>query len=164
MKELLLIRHAKSSWEDPSGKDIDRPLHDRGEKDAKDMAKRLLHRDIKINAFISSPAKRAVETAHYFLKAFDKKDKQLILDARLYEPQVVNFYNVIEQIDKDEECIALFSHNPGITDFINQLTDVHVDDVPTCGIFAIRADIKKWKEFQAAEKQFWFFDYPKRKS
>lgn len=163
MKQVLLIRHAKSSWDDPAQKDFDRPLNDRGKKDAPEMAKRLLERKVKIDAFISSPAKRAVTTCKYFVKAYDKKEKNIIEVSQLYEPGVENFYNVIRDADNDYDTIAIFSHNPGITVFANELTNVHVDDMPTCSIFAINVDTKKWKEFEQAEKQFWFFDYPKLK-
>lgn len=163
MKQLLLIRHAKSSWDDPAQKDIDRPLNDRGKKDAPEMAKRLLGKKVKIDAFLSSPAKRALATCKYFVKEYDKKEKNIIEVPQLYEPEVENFYKVISEADNDYDTIAIFSHNPGITAFVNELTDVHIDDMPTCSIFAINVDIKKWKEFEEGEKQFWFFDYPKLK-
>jgi phosphohistidine phosphatase len=163
MKQVLLIRHAKSSWDDPAQKDIDRPLNDRGKKDAPEMAKRLLDKKVKIDVFMSSPAKRALVTCKYFIKAYDKKEKNIIEVQQLYEPQVENFYNVIREADNDYDTIAIFSHNPGITAFVNELTNVHVDDMPTCSIFAINVDIKKWKDFEEGEKQFWFFEYPKLK-
>ena len=59
------------------------------------------------------------------------------------------------------DCIALFSHNNGITDFANRLTSARVDNIPTCGIFAIKIKSNSWKDFRNAEKGFWFFDYPK---
>ena len=163
MKQLLLIRHAKSSWDDAATHDIDRPLNDRGKKDAPKMAERLLDKKIKIEGFYTSPAKRAVATCELFVKAYDKKKKNIIEVAELYEPHMQNFFNVIKKADEDFDCIALFSHNPGITAFVNQLTDVKVDDMPTCSIFAIKIDIKKWNEFEEGEKSFWFFDYPKLK-
>jgi phosphohistidine phosphatase len=163
MKQVLLIRHAKSSWGDPSQKDIDRPLNDRGNKDAPKMAERLIDKKGKIEGFYSSPAKRALATCLYFIKAYNKKGKNIIEVSQLYEPQIVNFYNTIKEADNDFDSIAIFSHNPGITAFANELTNVHVDDMPTCGIFAVKADIKKWNEFEEAEKLFWLFDYPKLK-
>jgi|SRR4051812_46471161 phosphohistidine phosphatase len=163
MKQVLLIRHAKSSWGDPSQKDIDRPLNDRGHKDAPKMAERLIDKKVKIEGFYSSPAKRAISTCKYFIKAYNKKEKNIIEVSQLYEPQIVNFYNTIKEADNDFDTIAIFSHNPGITAFTNELTNVHVDDMPTCGIFAVKADIKKWNEFEEAEKLFWLFDYPKLK-
>jgi phosphohistidine phosphatase len=163
MKQLLLIRHAKSSWDDPLQKDFDRPLNKRGNKDAAEMAERLLDKKIKIDAFLSSPAERAVSTCAYFTKAYEVKKKEIIQIEKLYNARVENFYKVISEVDNSSDTIAVFSHNPGITEFANELTDVHIDDMPTCSIFAVKADIKKWDEFTEAEKLFWFFDYPKLK-
>jgi phosphohistidine phosphatase len=163
MKQVLLIRHAKSSWDDPSQNDIDRALNKRGKKDASAMAERLLDKKIKIDAFISSPAERALSTCAYFAKVYDVKKKEIIQADELYNAQVENFYKVISEVDNTLDTIALFSHNPGITEFANELTDVHVDDMPTCSIFGVKADIEKWNEFTEGEKLFWFFDYPKLK-
>lgn len=160
MKSILLIRHAKSSW-DFNVKDFDRPLNHRGETDAPAMAKRLLKKDIKIDAFVSSPAKRAISTAAYFADVYDKKKKNIIVIPALYEAGVIDFFNAIDGLDGDLKNVALFSHNPGITAFANRLTSTIIDNMPTCAVFAVKADIKKWVDFEAATKEFWFFDYPK---
>jgi phosphohistidine phosphatase len=55
----------------------------------------------------------------------------------------------------------LFSHNPGITDFANSLTSARIDNLPTCGIFAVKIDTERWDNFKEAKKEFWFADYPK---
>jgi phosphohistidine phosphatase len=160
MKSLLLVRHAKSSW-DFNVEDFDRPLNDRGNKNAVEMAKRLLKKDIKIDAFVSSPALRALSTAVHFVDEYGKKVKNIITVPSLYEAASETFFTVIEEFDNDFKTAAVFSHNPGITDFANRLTTTSVDDMPTCAIFAVKADIKKWKDFRNAEREFWFFDYPK---
>ncbi len=160
MKSLLLVRHAKSSW-DFNVEDFDRPLNERGNKNAPEMAKRLIKKDIKIDLFVSSPAKRALSTANYFAEEYDRKAKSIITVPSLYHAASDAFYSVIKELDNDAKTVAIFSHNPGITDFANELTDSRVDDMPTCGIFAVKADIKKWKDFVETKKEFWFFDYPK---
>lgn len=161
MKKLLLVRHAKSSWNEPSQSDFDRPLNDRGHKDAPRMAKRLLKENISIDAFVSSPAVRALTTAEYFAEAYDVKKKKVIQEPSLYlaEPKV--FFNIISKLDDDYKTVAIFSHNPGISEFVNQLGVARVDDMPTCAIFGVQADVKSWKDFESAEKKFWLFDYPK---
>jgi phosphohistidine phosphatase len=164
MKQLLLIRHAKSSWDDAAANDMDRPLNERGKKDAPKMAERLLDKKVKIDGFYTSPAKRALSTCRLFVKSLDRKEKHIIEAEELYEPNVESFFNVIRKADEDFDTIAIFSHNPGITAFANKLTSVQVDDMPTCSIFAIKADIKKWNDFEDGEKLFWFFDYPKLKA
>lgn len=161
MKQLLLIRHAKSDWNDPLLEDIDRPLNERGRRDAPLMAHRLLDQKITIDAFISSPAKRARKTAQLFTREYKKEKEEIIFFAELYHAAPGTFFEVITQTDNQHNSIAVFSHNPGITDFANLLTDTRIDNIPTCGVFAIRANIKHWKEFEEAEKEFWFFDYPK---
>ncbi len=161
MKTLLIIRHAKSSWDDLQLTDFERPLNDRGKKDAPVMAKRLRDRKIKIDRFISSPAKRAKKTAEGFIDEYGLKEKDLILLPSLYEASVRNFYEAAESINDKDDVVALFSHNPGITDFANTLTEQKIDNMPTCGVFAINIKIKTWEDFEKAEKQFLFFDYPK---
>ena len=163
MKSVIIIRHAKSSWDSIDVDDFDRPLNERGKDDAPKMAKRLLERNITIDTFISSSAKRARKTAAIFIKEFGghKEDVVLLQDLYLAGPEA--FYNAIAQAPASANTIALFAHNPGITEFANELTDVRIDDMPTCAIFAVKADIKDWSAFRDAQKQYWFFDYPKAK-
>ena len=161
MKTLILVRHAKSDWGDPSLSDNERPLNDRGKRDAPVMAQRLLDKKIKISAFIASPAKRAARTARYFAKAYKYNKEKIIFKEKLYLAEPAAFYSVIEAADDKHDCIALFSHNYGITDFANMLTDARIDNIPTCGVFAVQADCKEWKDFKEAKKSFLFFDYPK---
>lgn len=125
------------------------------------MAHRLLDKKIKIDAFISSPAKRAKKTAELFAAQFKTDKKDIILFDELYLADPEAFFNVIAQTDNDHSTIAVFSHNEGITQFANQLSDVRVDEMPTCSLFAVKMKLKKWKDFREAEKEFWFFDYPK---
>jgi phosphohistidine phosphatase len=161
MKILILVRHAKSDWANTSLDDIDRPLNERGKKDAPAMAKRLLDKKIKIDAFVSSPAKRAARTAQLFAEEFGKKKGKIDFIDELYMAAPSAFSAIISKLDKKDEVVALFSHNEGITSFANTLTDVRVDNIPTCGVFAVKADCEKWSDFADAKKEFWFFDYPK---
>jgi phosphohistidine phosphatase len=161
MKTLILIRHAKSSWDDPGLNDFERPLNDRGKKDASAMAERLYERGIKIDAFVTSPARRARKTAEHFAKKYKKEKDELVLKTELYMAGEDAFTNVIEKLNDTIDCVAVFSHNPGITDFANSLTDARTDNIPTCGIFAVSIDAKKWTKFKEAKKKFLFFDYPK---
>ena len=161
-RSLLIVRHAKSSWADFSQKDFDRPLNDRGKKDALEMAKKI-HKEkaVKLDAIISSPATRALTTAKFFAEEFGLKKKNIIEISELYDAPLNNFYTAIESANDGYKTIALFSHNPGITVFANMLTNVRIDDMPTCAVFAIHLQTNSWKEFRTAEKEFWFFDYPK---
>lgn len=161
MKILLLIRHAKSSWNDTSLRDIDRPLNARGKQDASDMGKRLKHKKITIDLFVASPAKRAKKTAILFMNELGAKEDELVLIDELYEAHIENYENVIKNLPDKKDTIALFAHNPGITDFINSLDIAPLPDIPTCGIYAIEVDTNHWSDFKNSKKDFLFFDYPK---
>jgi len=161
MKTILIIRHAKSSWDTATLSDFDRPLNERGKKDAPAMAKRLIQNKVNPELFVSSPAKRAKKTAELFIKEFGKNEDEVVFVSELYHAPAQTFYNIIAGFDDRFNCAAIFSHNPGITEFVNSLTTVRLDNMPTCGIFAFNALIKKWSDFPGAKKEFWFFDYPK---
>ncbi len=161
MKTLILVRHAKSSWDNMGMDDIDRPLNERGKEDAPVMAKRLKDKKIDIDIFISSEAKRAHKTCKYFAKEYDLDKKDIVLVDKLYGASVIAFLEVISKLNDKHKCAIIFSHNPGITEFANTLTTVHVDNMPTCSMFAVQANISRWLEFPKSEKNFLFFDYPK---
>ncbi|MEO7924202.1 MAG: histidine phosphatase family protein [Chitinophagaceae bacterium] len=161
MKTLILVRHAKSDWGDSSLDDFDRPLNERGKRDAPAMAQRLLDKKIKLDVFIASPAKRAKKTACIFAEAYKTGKDEIIFRDELYGAGENVFADVIAKADNKFDSMAVFSHNPGITDFANLLTNTRIDNIPTCGVFAVKADCKKWKDFAEAKKEFWFFDYPK---
>jgi phosphohistidine phosphatase len=161
MKTLLLIRHAKSSWDAPGLSDFDRPLNERGKKDAPEMAKRLKDKDIAIDLLVSSTARRARKTAKYFAEEFDVKKEDIKLVDDLYSATSLAFQKTVAELNDKADTVAIFSHNPGLTEFANSLSNVRIDDMPTCSVFAIYADTDSWGNFENAEKKFLFFDYPK---
>ncbi len=162
MKHLYLVRHAKSSWGDPSQPDFERPLNERGKRDAPVMAHRLKKRIPTPDLFLSSPAKRAKKTCKIFCEEFHASEKDIQYADKLYLASVQTFYDIISSVDKDVKHLVVFSHNPGITDFANSLCEgVAIANMPTCSIFAVKLKISDWKEIAIAEKEFEFFDYPK---
>ena len=163
MKKIFIIRHAKSD-QSFFGNDFERPLNERGKTDAPEMAKRLLNKKIKFDALISSPAKRARKTAEHFAAVLKIPVDDIRFITELYHAPVDTFYNVIKALPAELDTVALFSHNPGITSFVNSLdTGVRTDNMPTCGIYAVEVDIDKWVDFAGAKKRFLLFDYPKNK-
>ncbi|RBL93406.1 SixA phosphatase family protein [Chitinophaga flava] len=162
MKTLLLIRHAKSSWNNPDMDDFDRPLNKRGKQNAPEMAQRLITRGMVPELIITSPAKRARTTAKIMAEEWHYPKQAILLEEELYLCYASTFLKVITRIDDDFNAVAIFAHNPGITDFANYLTEeIRIDNVPTTGIFAIQADTDSWKDFDMAAKKFLFFDYPR---
>ena len=111
------------------------------------MAKRLLKRDIMIDAFISSPAKRARKTAEAFVKEYKGNKDHIIFLDDLYLAGSSAFAEVIKNTNDQYDTIAIFSHNEGITQFANSLTDTRTDNIPTSGVFAVKVKSKHWKRF-----------------
>ncbi len=161
MKTLLLIRHAKSSWENFTVADIDRPLNERGKKNAQDMAARLEKRGLRIDTFLSSPAKRTMSTARLFVDVLQQDRGDIIEIPDLYHANKAAFLKTIRAVPNDPATIALFSHNPGITEFVNSLCSTRVDQMPTCAIFAVKCAIGSWAEFEPGSNEFYFFDFPR---
>ncbi len=160
-KRLLVIRHAKSSWDTGTLNDFERPLNERGKRDAPEMASRLKEKNVLIDAFVSSPAKRAKKTAEYFIEAYGRSKDDILFVSKLYHAPAEIFFEVAENLPEHFNTVAVFSHNPGITDFVNLLTnDLRLDNMPTCGILAVSFQ-GSWKDFSKARKEFLFFDYPK---
>jgi phosphohistidine phosphatase len=161
MKTLLIVRHAKSSWDSADISDIDRPLNDRGKRDAPAMARRIIKAGVTIDRFVSSPAKRARQTAEHFIHAYGRKEKAIRFVPELYHADLPTFEQVVGELDDKDDSVALFSHNPGITAFVNILTEMRVDNMPTCAVFAVKCPVDHWSEFMKTGRQFMFFDYPK---
>lgn len=162
MKRLILVRHAESGWARPFEKDFDRTLTDAGIMDAKQMAERLRLQNIFPEQIYSSPAKRAVGTANIFKSILIPEGDILIVDDALYGPSVKTFYDVIDRIPADVDSAMIFSHNRGITDFVNDLGCKPVIHMSPAAVFGVEADIMKWEDFRSAEKVFLFHRQPQR--
>ena len=164
MKKLFLVRHAKSSWDNPEMDDFNRPLNERGEKDAPHMAKLLRQRQVFPDRMISSPALRALTTCHAFAKALDFDKKKIEKVDRLYHASVNTWFQVLQSLKEhkgDREDVALvFGHNPGITEFVNELLNAHIDNIPTCGMVTATLDIDQWNEISAGCGKLNAFDFP----
>lgn len=162
MKRLYLLRHAKSSWKHPDLSDFERPLNERGKRDAPVMGKRLKEMQIQPDLILSSPAKRAHKTAKIIAKEIDFPKKQIVTDESIYAAGVSTLLDLIRKIDDSFRQVILIGHNPGFTDLANYLTNAQLDNIPTCGIFCTDFDIQSWKDVAEGKGTFVFFDYPKK--
>lgn len=168
MKTLYLIRHAKSSWDDPDLGDFERPLNKRGKKDAPNMAKRLKEKRITPDFMISSPATRAFDTCKEFARILDYDKDKIKTDKRLYhadEDQILTVIRELKDRERDEEeVVLLFGHNPGLTEFANSLLNESIHNMPTCGIVKAQLKIDRWKDAAFGCGELEFFDFPKSKN
>lgn len=158
MKKLFIIRHAKSDWSIHK-KDFDRPLSERGKRDAPKMAKYLKEQNIKIDQFISSTAERAKATCNYFAQEYQSNN--IILEDILYMASPKEISSVIKKIDDSVENAAIFSHNNGLSYFVNKLTKQRIEHVPTCSVVGFEIATDSWSDFEKIPKEFLFFYYPK---
>jgi phosphohistidine phosphatase len=160
MKNVYVIRHAKSDWSFGTS-DFDRPLNERGRRDAPMMAERLLRRKVNIDAFVTSPALRAFSTCLSFMQAYGRNDNEMILEPALYHAPASVIWKVITSMDDRYSSIALFAHNNGITDFANSLGVLRIDNMPTCCVVGFASEAASWNEIMVAGRSLLFMDYPK---
>ena len=161
MKTLFIVRHAKSNWDNPGIDDFDRPLNKRGLKDAPKMAKKISKDYIKPEILISSSARRALETAEYFAEVMDFETNDIKVEETLYEAYIEDILEVINKCDEKYNRVMIFGHNPGMTQIINYLSPVKIDNLPTCGVFCLKFDTNKWSKIAQENSEFIFFEYPK---
>lgn len=164
MKTLFVIRHAKSSWDDPALADFDRPLNKRGRKDAPDMGKRLRQRYAAPDLMLSSPAERALTTCNIIAEEVGVAASKIKTDKNLYHAEDAQILSIIQLLDNKYDNVWIFGHNPGLTDFVNLLGDGDIDNIPTCGVVGCSLNIQSWDEANKGKATITFFDYPKKKS
>jgi len=162
MKNLVLIRHAKSSWDDPQLDDRDRPLNGRGKRDAPLMGAVLRKRGLSPDSIISSPARRALKTAKLIAAQIGFPISQIAVDDRIYLAEATTLLALIQGLPDDSNQTILFGHNPGFTELVNTLTETGIGNVPTCGVAAIEFAIDTWAAVSPAAGRLKFFDYPKQ--
>ncbi|MGG9970932.1 SixA phosphatase family protein [Ferruginibacter sp. SUN002] len=161
MKTILLIRHAKSD-QSFFGNDFERPLNERGKNDVPIMAQRLLDKKINIDLFVASPAKRAKKTAELFCSNLNIKPEDICFVSKLYHASPETLHEVIFELEDNHNTVAIVTHNPGITYFVNEISGSSIiSNMPTCGIFTANVHCDKWTDFTKAKKEFLFYDYPK---
>lgn len=160
MKTLLLVRHAKSSRDDPTIADRDRPLNDRGLRDAPKMGERLARRDVDPDLILSSPAVRALATAQMMAKKLDYKAKDIAADDRIYASSPKVLLEVIHGLDDKLKCVMLVGHNPEMSELAHRLAS-EITDMATCAVAEFRFDIKSWTKVGKTAPEEASLDEPK---
>ncbi len=150
MKELIIMRHAKSDWEDSSLKDIQRPLNARGQKAASRMAEEFIKREIVPDKIFSSSAVRARKTSKLVAKKLGISLREITYEPRFYFGFKDDYYNFIEQLDDDLERVLIIGHNPNIEDIIYFLTKnkEHTSIMPTASAAYLSFEIESWKSIK----------------
>jgi phosphohistidine phosphatase len=144
MKTLYLLRHAKSSWDDASLADFDRPLNGRGERTAPFMGQLMADKRLIPDAVISSPARRAKDTA-LLAKSNAGFAAEIEYDERIYEASPQTLLQVVSELDDTYNSALLIGHNPGMEGFVRFLTG-RIEPMPTAALAIIRLDVANWNE------------------
>jgi phosphohistidine phosphatase len=161
MKTLFLVRHAKSSRDDPALPDKDRPLNGRGKRDAPKMGKRLAKRHVRPDLILSSSARRALKTAKIIAKELGYKQKDIVVDDRLYAVGADDLLRVIGGLDDKQNCVMLFGHNPELTELAHRLSS-RITGMPTCAVAEFTFDAKSWSNIGKGKPSSATLDYPKQ--
>lgn len=162
MKEITLIRHAKSDWGEAFLNDADRHLNERGLRDAYFMSEWFAKNKSRPDKILSSPATRALNTALIFARALSLKEESVLLEPKIYEASLESLLRIVQTQNSSYDHLLLFGHNPGFTALCNELSeDVFIDNLPTCGIASYLLNAKSWKEIGSKKCKLNYYEFPK---
>jgi len=161
IKELFLVRHAKSSWDDPTISDHDRPLNERGFRNAPKMGGRLSDRGISPDALISSTALRARTTAKIIADLLGWPEDRIVLDRALYHASATELQEYISGLNDGHTSVMLFGHNPGMTSLLSHLFGFALDNLPTCGVVYLKFSAESWADASRSMPCEATIDFPK---
>ncbi|HDZ10173.1 SixA phosphatase family protein [Pseudohongiella sp.] len=163
MKTLILLRHAKSSWQDQAQRDIDRPLNERGRQDAPLMADNLHKRGTHPQRILCSPALRTVSTAEIFANHLSIPKELLQLERQIYLAGSGHLLHLMRQQDDKLDSMMLVGHNPALTDLFNELCrEARLDNMPTCCVAELSLPITQWSRLDVGQAELKYIDYPKK--
>jgi len=161
MKQLFLLRHAKSSWSDSDIKDFDRPLNKRGKENAPKMAAVLHSTYGAPDTILVSPAKRTLDTAEYHLSEYKNDQITFIRDERIYEAPGSRLAQVISELSEDAERVLLIGHNPGLSHLVLYLSGEALD-MPTNGLAILDVHVDSWFALGPGIASLRGYHYPKK--
>ena len=161
MKNLYLLRHAKSSWASPGMKDFDRPLNQRGLADAPEMAARLKQRGGTVDHIVTSPALRTLTTARLVCTTLGLDRSIIHEDRRIYLAGSSSLMHLLSLLDESVDSAMLVAHNPALTDLANDIARAGIDNLPTAGLVHIELPVEHWFEIGVGVGRVVTFDYPK---
>jgi phosphohistidine phosphatase len=159
MKTLFILRHAKSSWDNPDLADFDRPLNNRGLNAARFIGELIYRRNLQPQIIVSSPAKRAKQTA-VLVKEVAEIPRPIQYDERIYEASPLSLFNLIREFDDKWKSVLLVGHNPGIENLL-RMTTGETHSMPTAALSKINLIIESWSELEANSNELEFLIRPK---
>jgi phosphohistidine phosphatase len=163
MKILLIMRHAKSSWKDPTLSDHQRPLNKRGKRNVPDMGARLVARKIKPDLIIASDARRALDTAIPIARIIGLDPETIMREPALYHATRAQLLKRVKGLDDRFEQVMVVGHNPGLGDLANSFLPQSLSNLPTAGIVELRFDVGAWQAIDPTCLVHSSVDFPRNK-
>ncbi|NVO10458.1 MAG: histidine phosphatase family protein [Bacteroidales bacterium] len=161
-KELFVLRHAKSSWDEPDKDDIDRALTTRGINDAYSMANRLIKHLKEVDLIVTSHANRAMHTSTIFAGVIGYPFEKIKITSRIYEVSEIQLSTLVKELPEDLTRILIVGHNPTFTYYVNRYLLKSIDNIPTAGIVGMSFNTASWKDISRENLQSSFFEFPKK--
>lgn len=161
MKTLFIVRHAKSSWEDPQISDHDRPLLAVGVKKTKRISNFLVQKNVLPELMLSSTAVRAFETARLIAAHIGYPEDQIKSSSNLYHAGSGDIFTELYAIENTVDSVMIFGHNPTLTYFANQYLDPRIENLPTSGLVSIEFGCDKWEDINDSKFQVNFVVFPR---
>lgn len=155
MKRLTLLRHAKSSWDDPVARDFDRPLNKRGRKAAETMGAHAGRQGLDVDYILASPAVRVTQTLDHFQPVAGIGDMEPHFDRRIYLASSATLIDCLHDLPDSAEHVLMCGHNPGMEDLIldlvpddatSSLRQSVEEKFPTAALATIAFDTQSWKQ------------------
>jgi phosphohistidine phosphatase len=160
-KQLVLVRHGKAAHGSTGQSDFDRELKASGQTDAMEMALKFKKEKFFPDLLISSPAARALATAVQFAKVWDLPAEAIETNIAVYEADTKSLFDVVMNIEDSFDKVALFGHNPGLSDLVSYLTGTEYLDLPTSAVVWIEFPVEEWKDISQHTGTILIVDYPK---
>lgn len=166
MKTIYLVRHAAAAKGKPKSPDRKRALNKKGRKEAMKMAKKLKKNGMLPDLLVSSPAKRALQTARVFAQAIKYPKKKILLNKTLYEANNASSNEALLQefrsMDDQFQSVIVFGHDPLLTEFARYLRKDFTEALPGCAVVRFDFNNISWTKITAGRGILKFFDYPNR--
>jgi phosphohistidine phosphatase len=161
MRQLTLIRHAKSSWKDATLKDFERPLNKRGRHNAPLMGGVIQRSGLSFDRMVSSPAERAITTARLIAAELGYPEQQIQTLDELYDASAEQLLRCVQGLDDSWRSVAVVAHNPGLTQLCNDLSGAGIDNLPTCAVAVIEFELDTWQAVHPDAGRLTRFEYPR---
>lgn len=155
------MRHAKSNWDFPELSDHDRPLNNRGRKDAPLMGKELMAREVTVDLIVSSSAVRALTTATLVAKELEYDTEKIAIEEEIYRADKQELLSVIKNIPNQFDTVLLVGHNYTLSELANMLSPEMVPTMPTAAVVCLQFNCNTWAEISKQQATCAFYDYPK---